>query len=94
MQVEWLKTARDNLDTEAAYIALDSPQAASDFVIAIRDSVERLSHFPAIGRESLKAGVRIWALPDWPYLIPYRVRSGKLQVLRIFHTSRRPPSQW
>ncbi|AZC49019.1 plasmid stabilization system family protein [Pseudomonas chlororaphis subsp. piscium] len=33
-------------------------------------------------------------VPNRPYLIPYRVRQGRLQILRIFHTRRLPPAGW
>ncbi|MGG2021139.1 type II toxin-antitoxin system RelE/ParE family toxin [Pseudomonas sp. W15Feb9B] len=94
MRVEWLRTALRNLDDEAAYIAIENPQAASEFVQAILDSVDHLARFPASGREGRLPGTREWALPDRPYLIPYRVRQGRLQVLRVFHTRRLPPRTW
>lgn len=92
MRVEWLRTALKNLDDEATYIAVENPQAAIEFVKAIRASVEQLSQFPSIGREGRLPGTREWPLPNWPYVIPYRIRLGKLQVLRIFHRRRLPPS--
>ncbi|WP_341520642.1 type II toxin-antitoxin system RelE/ParE family toxin [Pseudomonas sp. G.S.17] len=94
MCVEWLKTALKNLDDEAAYIALDNPAAAATFVLAIQASVEHLCRFPAMGREGRIPGTREWPLPDLPYLIPYRIRGGRLQVLRVFHTRRLPPTTW
>ncbi|KIH84291.1 type II toxin-antitoxin system RelE/ParE family toxin [Pseudomonas batumici] len=94
MRVEWLKTALKNLDDAAAYIALDNPQAAQAFMIEVRASVQRLAQFPAMGREGRIPGTREWPLPDLPYLIPYRIRNGRLQVLRVFHTRRLTPNQW
>ncbi|MFJ2479993.1 type II toxin-antitoxin system RelE/ParE family toxin [Pseudomonas sp. NPDC087598] len=94
MRVEWLRTALKNLDDEAAYIALENPKAASEFVQAIFASVDHLEQFPASGREGRLPGTREWALADRPYLIPYRVRQGRLQVLRIFHTRQLPPGKW
>jgi len=94
MHVEWLRSALKNLDDEAAYIALENPIAAADFVKTIFASVDHLAQFPAVGREGRLPGTREWVLPDRPYLIPYRVRYGRLQVLRVFHTRRLPPSAW
>jgi plasmid stabilization system protein ParE len=28
------------------------------------------------------------------YVIPYCVRSGAVEILRVFHASRRPPKRW
>lgn len=94
MRVEWLKTALRNLDEEAAHIALDNATAATAFVQAIQASVEQLARFPSMGREGRIPGTREWPMPDLPYLIPYRIRNGRLQILRVFHTRRLPPSQW
>ncbi|WP_426237181.1 type II toxin-antitoxin system RelE/ParE family toxin [Pseudomonas sp. TWP3-2] len=94
MQVDWLKTALRNLDDEAAYIAKENPKAAAEFVQAILASVDHLAQFPAAGREGRLPGTREWVVTDRPYLIPYRVRQGRLQVLRVFHTRRLPPSVW
>ncbi|MNP71673.1 Plasmid stabilization system protein [compost metagenome] len=57
-------------------------------------SVEQLAQFPASGREGRLAGTREWVVPDRPYLIPYRVRHGRVQILRLFHTRRLPPNAW
>jgi plasmid stabilization system protein ParE len=94
MRVEWLRTALKNLDDEAAYIAIENPKAAADFVQAILASVDHLARSPATGREGRLPGTREWALPDRPYLFPYRVRQGRPQVLRVFHTRRLPPASW
>jgi len=94
MQVEWLRTALKNLDDEATYIAIENPKAAAEFVQAILASVDHLARFPATGREGRLPGTREWVMPDCPYLIPYRVRQDRLQVLRVFHTRRLPPSSW
>ncbi|AWY43259.1 type II toxin-antitoxin system RelE/ParE family toxin [Pseudomonas putida] len=94
MRVEWLRTALKNLDDEAAYIAKENPKAAADFVQAVFASVDHLAHFPATGHEGRLPGTREWVMTDRPYLIPYRVRKDRLQVLRIFHTRRLPPALW
>lgn len=94
MRVEWLKAALKNLDDEAAFIAQENPKAAYEFVQAIRTGLEHVAEFPAMGREGRVLGTREWVMPRWPYLVPYRIREGRLQVLRIFHTRRQPPNSW
>jgi len=94
MRVEWLERALHNLEDEASYIALENPKAADDFVDAIFASVEKLAWFPAMGREGRVKDTREWAVPNWSYLIPYRVREDRLQILGVFHTRQRPRSGW
>ncbi|MBB4864614.1 plasmid stabilization system protein ParE [Pseudomonas nitritireducens] len=94
MRIEWLRTALRNLDSEASYIAQDNPAAARTFVSAVLADIELLAGNPAAGREGRIPGTREWVMNSHPYLIPYRIRSGRLQVLRIFHTRRLPPVRW
>lgn len=94
MQIEWLRGALRNLDTEASYIAQDNPAAARTFVNAVLADIDLLATNPAAGREGRVSGTREWVMNDYPYLIPYRIRAGRLQVLRIFHTRRLPPLRW
>ena len=94
MRIEWLRTALNNLDAEAAYLAERNPQAATEFVQSVLTALNHLADYPAAGREGRVPGTREWAMPDHPYLIPYRIRANRLQVLRIFHTRRMPPMHW
>ena len=88
MRVEWLQTALNNLHEEATYLARDNPRAAAEFVAAIKYRVEQLARLPEKGREGRIVGTREWTVIDRPYVIPYCVRQGRLQVLRILHTRR------
>lgn len=91
MRIEWLRRTLKNLDDEATYLAERNPKTAITFVQAVLTDLNHLASHPALGREGRIAGTREWAMPDHPYLIPYRIRGGRLQVLRIFHTRRLPP---
>ncbi|MBK3442064.1 type II toxin-antitoxin system RelE/ParE family toxin [Pseudomonas lactis] len=82
------------MEAEANYIALENPKAADDFPDAIFTSVDRLAQFPSIGREGRVKHTREWAVPNRSYLIPYRVRGDRLQILGVFHTRQRPRSKW
>ena len=88
MRVEWLEKALKNLEDEASYIALENPKAADDFSDAIFASVDKLAQFPAMGREGRVKNTREWAVPNWSYLVPYRVRGDRLQNPRcVSHTA-------
>lgn len=94
MSVRWLKKALANLDTEAEFIAQDSPQAAFQVVSKIYYSVELLKQHPALGRPGRVYGTRELIISGLPYIIPYRIREGVVEILRIFHTSRKWPKKW
>ena len=94
MQVEWLRTALRNLDEEATFIAADDPRAARLVVERVLNAVEMLASQPALGRPGRVSGTRELVVAKTRYLIPYRVRGDVVEVLRVFHTSRRVPKRW
>lgn len=94
MQVKWLRRALHNLDSEAAYIAQDSPKAAAQFIDHITKSVARLVDHPHLGRPGRMSGTRELVVTRFPYIIPYRVKSHTIEILRIFHTARKWPEKF
>ena len=94
MQVVWLKSALNNLDEIAKYISQESPQAAQQVVDLIVEQVNQLTAQPALGRSGRVVGTRELVVSNTHYLVPYRIKNNKVQVLRVFHTSRRPPKVW
>jgi toxin ParE1/3/4 len=96
MTVKWLRKSLENLDKEAAYIAQENPIAANIIVTKIMDAIERLKTNPALGKTGRIAGTRELIVPDTHYLVPYRVKTKepRIEILRIFHSSRKPPMKW
>jgi toxin ParE1/3/4 len=94
VRVKWLKRALENLDQEAEYIARDDPGAAARVVVRITTSVDRLAIHPALGRPGRVAGTRELVISGTQYLVPYRVRSGTVEILRVFHGARRWPAKF
>ena len=94
MQVKWLRTALQNLDDEATYIAQDDASAARVVVERVLAAVAMLADQPALGRPGRVPETRELIVAKTRYLVPYRVRGGTVEVLRVFHTSRRLPNKW
>lgn len=94
MRVRWLRTALRNLDEEASYIAADDASAARVVVQRILGAVAQLAEQPGLGRPGRVPGTRELIVPKTRYIAPYRVRGGAVEVLRVFHTSRRLPPAW
>lgn len=93
MRVRWLRQALRNLDGEA-YIATDDPEAARAVVERVLAAVRTLEEQPAIGRPGRVPGTRELVVVNTRYLVPYRVRGEVVEILRVFHTSRRLPQRW
>ena len=94
MRVRWLQKALRNLDEEAAYIATDDDAAARLVVARVLAAVNSLSDQPGLGRPGRVPGTREQVVPKTRYVVPYRTRSETIEVLRVFHASRRLPERW
>ncbi|MBS0351890.1 MAG: type II toxin-antitoxin system RelE/ParE family toxin [Proteobacteria bacterium] len=85
MQIQWTKGASKNLKQVEEYIAQDNPRAAVETVLKIIKSVELLVPQPAIGRVGRMIDTRELVVSGTPYIVPYRVKEGKVQILRVLH---------
>ena len=93
MPVRWLRRSLRNLDEEATYIARDDPKAAARIVEHIVASVDQLAAPPAMGRPGRVPGTRELIVSGSPYLVPYRMRGGTVEVLAVFHGARKWPDK-
>lgn len=94
MRVKWLRTALRNLDDEASYIATDDPAAARLVVKRVLDALALLAEQAGLGRPGRVPGTRELIVARTRYIVPYRVRGQSVEILRVFHTSRRLPERW
>ena len=94
MRVRWLRTALRNLDDEASYIAIEDPVAARLVVERVVSAVAMLEQQPGVGRPGRVHGTRELLVSKTRYIVPYRVRGYVVEILRVFHTSRRLPQRW
>jgi len=91
LRVKWIRRALRDLDEVEAYIARDNPAAAAEVALNIARAVSLLQEQPGLGRAGRVPGTRELVIPDSPYIVPYRVKDNIVQVLRVYHASRRWP---
>lgn len=90
----WLKTASQEFAGALDYAEeKQGSNAAKKLAKIINTSVASIVNNPGIGREGMVSGTRVFFVPRTKFLIPYRVKGSEVQILRIFHTSRKPPKQ-
>jgi toxin ParE1/3/4 len=94
MRARWLRKALRNLDDEATYIAAEDTAAARLVVKRVLDAVAQLEARPGLGRPGRVSGTRELVVAKTRYIVPYRVRGETVEILRVFHTSRRLPDRW
>ena len=56
--------------------------------------MERLQEFPAIGRPGRVEGTRELVIADTPYIVPYRVEDGVVQIITVLHNAQRWPDRF
>lgn len=94
MKLKVLPRAVRDLADIHAYISSESDNAAKTITLRLKKSMELIASRPDLGHPSPDSNIREWSVPGLPYLIPYRVRGDMVEVLRVFHTSRKRPSTW
>ena len=93
MIIVWSPRAIEHLAHLRSYIARDNPKAANRVATALINVVERLAELPNLGRPGRVAGTRELVVQGTPYVIPYRVRGDRLEVIAVFHGRQKWPKR-
>jgi toxin ParE1/3/4 len=93
VNVGWSPRAVGHLADLRAYIAQDNPAAAGRVAGTILEAVERLAEFPNAGRPGRVTGTRELVIPGTAYVIPYRLRGDRLEIVAVFHGRQRWPAR-
>ena len=93
MNIVWSPRAIEHLKHLRAYIAQDNPKAANRVAAAQLEAVERLAELPNLGRPGRVAGTRDLVVPGTPYVIPYRLRGDRLEIIAVFHGRQKWPQR-
>ncbi len=92
-EVVWLSRAQRHLTEIVVYIAEDNPTAAISVKERIEQAATHLSANPRMGRQGRIDGTRELVVSGLPYVIPYRLRFGRVEILDVIHAARRWPSR-
>ena len=89
---KWLRKATKDFNDTLEYKKTNSGlEAAQSLARKLFSAVDYIGQNPNTGRPGRFPGTREFVVPDAPYLIPFRVKGTEVQILRIFHCSRKPP---
>lgn len=87
----WLKRALNDRDAQLDYIAEDNPLAAVDQGDHIEDQVDQLLQHPQMGRPGRKQGTRELVISRTPFIVVYRIKGRRIELLRLLHGSQKWP---
>ncbi len=91
MKVVWSRRAIQHLVHLREYIEKDSERNAALVAQRILEAVDLLQNHPEIGRPGRVVGTRELVVPGTPYIIPYRVRRERLELIAVFHGRQKWP---
>lgn len=94
MKIEWTEPARRDLQEIVLYIAQDNPYAARALQVQIRERVTLLQDNPDLGRPGRIDGTRELVMANNPYILPYRVRQDRIEMLAVYHGARKWPERF
>ena len=93
MKIVWSRRVIRHLVRLREYIQKDSEQSAAMVADRILKAVALLASHPEIGRPGRIVGTRELVIPDTPYVVPYRVRRERLELIAVFHGRQKWPSR-
>jgi toxin ParE1/3/4 len=91
LKIYWLEKAAIDLEEAYNFILLDNPSAAENEVNKVLEVVELLSINPALGKAGRVPKTRELVIAGTPYIVIYRAKGNRLEILRIFHSARQWP---
>lgn len=94
MTTFWTLRARTDLREIGQYLADFNAVAALTLVRRIRSAGNQLATHPNIGRPGRVEETRELVVAGTSYILPYRVRDGRVEILAALHASRQWPDQF
>ena len=91
MRVRWTEPAARALNSIQDHIAKENPRAAFEVAQRVRVAVSQLEEHPKIGRTGRVRGTYELVIHGLPYIVPYRIKKKGVQILTVYHTSRKWP---
>jgi len=93
MKIVWSRRAICHLVAIRDYIAQEDDRAAGRIARRILEGLELAATQPHIGRAGRVAGTRELVIPGTPYVIPYRVRGDRFEIIAGFHGRQKWPER-
>lgn len=93
MIIKWLDDAIRDLQALRQYVAQENPKAANRLAKQILNTVNLLAEQSEIGRPGRIRHTRELIVVGTAYIIPYRVKNNKIEILRVFHGAMQWPEK-
>lgn len=94
MKIVWTQLAMQDLDHAWNYIAADKPEAADGVMESIARAIESLLSYPNLGRPGRVKETRELVVIGTPFIVPYRLKKDRIEILAVLHGARRWPGSF
>ena len=81
----WTLDALRDLRAQLSFIGRDNPEAARRMAVRVKVACAGLDQFPRAGRDGLLRDTRELVVPGTPYICVYRLKEGRVEILRLLH---------
>ena len=81
----WVAQAVRDLLLIRRYIEKDNRGAAMRVARRLRDAANGLATHPEMGRPGRVGSTRELVVPGTPFILPYRVRRDRVEILAVIH---------
>jgi toxin ParE1/3/4 len=93
MRIVWSRRAIGHFVHLREYVEKASEKGASRIAGRILKAVDALRDHPDMGRPGRLQGTRELVVPGTAYVIPYRVRGERLELIAVFHGRQKWPGK-
>lgn len=95
LSVVLTEKAESDLDSiHEYYQGVLGADAALEVIADFFDDFKQLGQFPGSGRPSVVPDVRELVMGEYPFIVPYRVMQGRVQILRVLHQRSERSNSW
>ena len=94
MKIFWTSLALADIRHVRDYVALENPSAAADIVQRIGKSAAMLLQHAHLGRPGRVSGTRELVVSDTPFILAYRVKGPRIEIISVIHAARRWPANF
>ena len=94
VRIAWTRLAIADLNSVYEYLAAERSSVANHIVDRIEKAIHSISYHPEIGRHGRVEGTRELIVSGTPFIVPYRIKNNRIEVLAIIHGARRWPDSF
>lgn len=91
MKMRWTAIAADDLKSSHEYLSDHAPGHADATVERILSSIDVLEQYPNLGRPGRLEGTRELVITGTPFIVFYRLKKNRVEILSVLHAARKWP---